>query len=127
VIVDAKTLKIIATAHGKGREHDFKVFKRNWSLCQPQIELLGDSAYQGVLRFHAKARTPVKRSKKKPLTEAQQSFNHALSSQRVGVENVIRRLKVFRVLKETYRHRRKRFGLRLNLIAGLYNADLIVR
>jgi hypothetical protein len=40
---------------------------------------------------------------------------------------VIRRLKVFRVLKETYRHRRRRFGLRLNLIAGLYNADLQVK
>jgi hypothetical protein len=31
---------------------------------------------------------------------------------------------VFRVLKEVYRHRRKRFGLRVHLLAGLYNADL---
>jgi hypothetical protein len=127
VIVEAKTLKIVATAHGKGREHDFKVFKRSWGQCAAEIELLGDSAYQGVLKFHTNARTPVKRSKKKPLTDEQRSFNHDLLSQRVGVENVIRRLKVFRVLKETYRHRRKRFGLRLNLIAGLYNADLVIQ
>ena len=40
------------------------------------------------------------------------------------VENVIRRLKVFRVLKETYRHRRQRHGLRVHLLAGLYNHDL---
>ncbi|MEM7737896.1 MAG: IS5/IS1182 family transposase, partial [Deinococcota bacterium] len=36
-----------------------------------------------------------------------------------------RRLKVFRVLKETYRHRRRRFALRLTLIAALYNLDLV--
>jgi hypothetical protein len=41
-----------------------------------------------------------------------------------GPLKVIRRLKVFRVLKETYRHRRRRFGLRLNLLAALYNHDL---
>jgi hypothetical protein len=28
------------------------------------------------------------------------------------------------VLKGVYRHRRRRFGLRVNLIAGLYNYDL---
>lgn len=39
-------------------------------------------------------------------------------------EHVIRKLKVWRVLKETYRHRSRRFGLRLNLIAALYNYDL---
>ncbi|RGD91737.1 IS5/IS1182 family transposase, partial [Acinetobacter sp. SWAC57] len=30
-------------------------------------------------------------------------------------------LKVFRILSERYRNRRKRFGLRMNLIAGLIN------
>lgn len=127
MIVDANSLSIIAVAHGKGREHDFKVFKRSWGKCTDEIELLGDSAYQGVLKFHLNARTPFKRSKKKPLTNEQKGLNHALSSRRVGVENVIRRLKVFRVLKETYRHRRKRFGLRVSLIAGLYNADLGIK
>jgi hypothetical protein len=39
-------------------------------------------------------------------------------------ENVIRRLKIFRLLKETYRHRRRRFGLRLHLLAGVYNHNL---
>jgi hypothetical protein len=33
--------------------------------------------------------------------------------------------KVFRVLGERYRNRRKRFGLRVNLIAGIYNLDCV--
>jgi hypothetical protein len=42
----------------------------------------------------------------------------------VRVEHVIRRFKVFRIFAGRYRHRRKRFGLRLNLIAGLLNYEL---
>lgn len=40
------------------------------------------------------------------------------------VENVIRSLKIFCILLERYRNQRKRFSLRFNLIAGLYNFEL---
>ncbi|TRU86788.1 MAG: IS5/IS1182 family transposase, partial [Microcystis novacekii Mn_MB_F_20050700_S1] len=38
-----------------------------------------------------------------------------------------RRLKIFRILSSRYRNRRRRFGLRLNLIAGIYNYELRYR
>jgi len=38
------------------------------------------------------------------------------------VEQVMRCLEIFCCLAGVYRHRRRRFQLRLNLIAGLYNA-----
>ncbi|MGI8787171.1 MAG: IS5/IS1182 family transposase, partial [Pyrinomonadaceae bacterium] len=31
---------------------------------------------------------------------------------------------IFRIVAEKYRNRRRRFGLRFNLIAGLYNFEL---
>ncbi|MBI4854299.1 MAG: IS5/IS1182 family transposase, partial [Acidobacteria bacterium] len=37
------------------------------------------------------------------------------------------RLKVFRILSEHYRNRRKRFNLRFNLIAGIYNYELSLK
>lgn len=40
------------------------------------------------------------------------------------VENVIRSLKIFRLLSERYRNRRRRFSLRFNLIAGICNYEL---
>ena len=40
------------------------------------------------------------------------------------IEDVIRKVKIFRILGERYRNRRKRFGLRFNLIASLYNLEL---
>ncbi|PSO63326.1 MAG: IS5/IS1182 family transposase, partial [Cyanobacteria bacterium QH_6_48_35] len=35
------------------------------------------------------------------------------------VEHVITSLKIFRILSSRYRNRRKRFGLRVNLLAGV--------
>lgn len=82
VLIKHKTLQIVCVAIGKGRQHNFKVYKR---------------------------------SKVKP----------HLASKRIFIEHIFRRLKVFRILKDTYRHRRKRFALRLHLIAALYNFDLL--
>jgi len=48
----------------------------------------------------------------------------SLAKQRIFVEHVIRCLKVFRILAHPYRNRRRRFGLRFNLIAALYNRGL---
>jgi hypothetical protein len=57
------------------------------------------------------------------LTDDQKAANRSLSSQRTYVEHSIRRLKVFRILSERYRNRRKRFALRFNLIAAIYNLE----
>ena len=67
---------------------------------------------------------PVKKPKGKPLTKEQKQANREQSRERILVENVIGCLKRFRILAERYRSRLKRFGLRLNLIAGLYNWEL---
>ena len=40
-------------------------------------------------------------------------------------ENVRGMLKRFKIISDKYRNRRKRFGLRFNLIAGIYNLELI--
>ena len=40
------------------------------------------------------------------------------------IERIFRKLKVFRILSERYRNRRKRFTLRFNLIGAIYNLEL---
>src|SRR3972149_4252389 len=45
--------------------------------------------------------------------------NQQLSSQRVLNENVISVLKRFAIISDRYRNRRKRFGLRFNIISGI--------
>ena len=116
--------KIICVQIDKGRKHDFRVFKESDVHIHPAIRTETDSGYQGIKKYHINSDLPYKHSKKKTLTKAQKQYNHTVSSSRVQVEHIIRELKVFRVLGERYRNRRKRFGLRVNLIAGIYNYEL---
>lgn len=67
---------------------------------------------------------PKKRSKKKPLTKEDKKSNRKISSERVLNENVIGMVKRFKIINDKYRNRRKRFGLRFNLICGIYNYEL---
>jgi hypothetical protein len=92
-----------------------------------QIVCLADSGYQGLSKIHKNSETPTKKSKKHPLTAEQKEKNRSLSSKRIFCEHVIGKLKIFRILKERYRNRRKRFGLRFNLISALYNLALVAR
>jgi hypothetical protein len=41
-------------------------------------------------------------------------------------EQVIGCVKRFRIVSDRYRNRRKRFGLRFNLVAAFYNLNLIL-
>ena len=88
------------------------------------LELLADKGYQGIKKYHKNSKTPQKKTKKNPLNHEQKKDNAKLASRRIVVENVIRCLKIFRILSSRYRNRRKRFGLRVNLIAGIYNYEL---
>jgi transposase len=88
------------------------------------VRSLADSGYQGLKDWHVKAETPTKKTKLNPLTDEQKSSNRKLSRERILVENIIRRLKIFRILSERYRNRRKRFALRFNLIAAIHNLEL---
>lgn len=83
-----------------------------------------DSGYQGLSKLHEKSRAPKKKPRKSELTEEQKQSNRGLARRRVVVEHVIRGLKICRILVERYRNRRKRFSLRFNLVAGLYNYEL---
>lgn len=104
-----------------------RVFKESQIRLKSATELVGDSGYQGMMKLYGNSRTPHKGWKKRPLTKEQRAENRLLSKLRIVVEHVICRLKVFRILKEVYRNRRRRFGLRVSLIAGLYNTDLKAR
>ena len=124
MIVNQRTEEILATAFGRGSKHDFQLFKDSRSALSVTICSLADSGYQGLTNVHENGRTPAKKTKLHPLTDEQKASNRALSRQRIRVENVIARLKVFRILSERYRNRRKRFSIRFNLIAAICNLEL---
>jgi hypothetical protein len=86
--------------------------------------VLTDTGYQGLQKLHANTAMPKKKSKKNPLSGEDKKQNRELSSQRVLNEHIIGRIKRFKIVADKYRNRRKRFGLRFNLIAGICNYEL---
>ncbi len=84
---------------------------------QEETQSLQDKAYQGSEKLHANSRLPKKKLRGGKLRAADKAYNRELAQERVGMEQVNGRLKVFRMLAGWYRNRRRHFGLRCNLIA----------
>jgi transposase len=124
VVVNKTTKQIICTHTGPGRKHDRKLFTCSRVRFRETSEVIADSGYQGLRNEHANTSLPTKKSKKKPLTREQKLANREQSRKRILVENVMGLLKRFKIIADRYRNRRKRFGLRFNLIAAIYNIEL---
>jgi len=88
------------------------------------IKIYADSGFQGLLDFHKNSEIPKKNTKNNPLTDEDKANNRRISKERIFIENVNACLKVFKILANKYRNRRKRFGLRISLICGIYNFQL---
>ncbi len=124
---DQKSEQVICVRCEKGRVHDFRLWKESKIRLNKKIEILGDKGYQGIQKLHQNSQIPHKKKKKEKLSKEQKKANRQLSQRRIVIEHIHRRLKIFRILSSRYRNRRRRFGLRLNLIAGIYNYELRYR
>ncbi|WP_331225551.1 transposase family protein, partial [Orientia tsutsugamushi] len=96
------------------------LFKESKILIHPKVKAITDSGYQGIQKIHNNSELPKKKSKKNPLTKNDKKNNRRLAGER----NVIGMLKRFKIIADKYRNRRKRFGLRFNLISAIYNFEL---
>lgn len=124
-MADRKSTQIIATAFSHGSKHDFQLFKEDACQFSEHLRILADAGYQGLMELHENSQTPFKKSKYHALTKREKQSNRSLARKRIVIEHIFRKLKVFRILSERYRNRRKRFAVRFNLIASIYNLELI--
>ena len=115
---------MLKTNFSNGKKHDFQLFKESRIVLRKETRIKTDTGYQGIQKLHAHALFPKKKTKKNPLTKEEKRYHHQLSKQRIEVENVLASLKRFRILSDRYRNRRRRFGLRFNIIAGVHNYEL---
>lgn len=103
-----------------GSTHDFTVFKDE-TYPPKESRLYVDSGYQGIADSHPNADFPYKSSKNKPLDHEEKAYNTALSRIRVKVEHVFAQIKTFKILSDRYRNKRRGYGIKFNIIAGIVN------
>ncbi len=106
----------------EGKKHDFDIYKSQKNRDRFHgVPKKADSGYQGINKYDKNAEIPFKKPKKGELATEQKTYNHQLSKKRIKVENVIREIKIFKVLSESYRNRRRSHSIKTNIIAGIVN------
>jgi len=124
LIVNSQTREIICTAHAEGSAHDFKLYENSiGSGVSEEIKIQGDSGYQGILKLHKNSETPKKKPKGGELTANEKAENRRVSRERILIENINAKIKVFKITANKYRNRLKRFRLRMSLICGIINFE----
>lgn len=121
LIVCLLTLQILSVVCGKGRTHDFTLFKQCGLHLAEALEKYADAGYQGLDKLIANAFTPIKKPKYRDLTPEECAYNRALAKLRIRIEHVNRRCKMFRVTKEVYRGKHRHIQKTWTVVAALVN------
>ena len=94
---------------------------------QPFIQTHGASQIVLIKAFKNATKRQIflkNQAKIDPFTLKERQHNGIIARERVVNENVIGMMKRFKIIADRYRNRRKRFALRFNLIAAIYNLEL---
>lgn len=121
LVIDQASGAILQWAVAQANEHDITLARQQLKPLPQGTLCAVDLAYQGLTLEGCEVVWPFKKPKKRALEPEEKAFNRRLAQVRVKVEHRIRTLKIFRLLKGVYRGSRRRFELRLRLIAGLVN------
>ena len=113
--------QIVGIKVGEGLQHDITLAKNSTKQLHLYRYILSDLGYYGLKEIGFNVLMPIKKQKNIPKFKEMIEFNRALSKYRIRIEHINRQLKCFKILAGRYRNRCKRFGLRVNLIAGLVN------
>lgn len=99
-----------------GKTHDKRMYEKSRTRSPDKTNKYGDSAYLGTVLI-----IPKKKPKGKELTKDQKEYNQIHSSMRVCVENGIGKMKIWQILMQRFRNRRRDHTLIFKNIAGLQN------
>lgn len=121
LMICLSTLQILSVVCGKGRIHDFTLFKQCGLHLAEALEKYADSGYQGLDKLVSNAFTPIKKPKDRELTKEERAYNRALAKLRIRIEHVNRRCKIFRVTKEVYRGKHRHIQKTWTVVSALVN------
>ena len=125
VIFNPRLKKIVSIQIERGRKNDLTIARKHVKELPTYPCVMADLAYKGFHQTKSKLLIPIKKTKNISLPKIAKQINKEISRRRIAIEHINCQLKHFRILTERYRNRRKRFGLRVNLITGILNWMLI--
>jgi hypothetical protein len=124
VLVVEKSSKMVMmlSETAPGSEHDKKIADRAGFVFGEGSHLWADSGFEGYKPEGVMVHCPKKKPPGGVLSAEEVRRNKQISSERVKVEHAICGVKVFRIVKDTYRNRNKGYADAVMLVAcGLHN------
>ncbi len=100
-----------------GSKHDKKLFDESKMESEKEMKFIGDLGYYGSNRI----KVPIKKPKKQELTREEKRYNREFARERVLIEHVIGKMKIFQILNQQFRNKRSKHSLIVKNIAGIYN------
>jgi len=128
ILVNKKGLIIHKTGHDKGRKHDYDIFKKKHPDIPNEVEVGGDSGYQGIKDDfpEMKSMIPRKKQKGKERRKEDRRFNKKFSKERAIVENTIGKMKKFGILGGEFRNSLNRYDTVTSIVSGLVNLRTMI-
>jgi len=126
VVTEKQTRKVKALSRTcEGKKHDKKLADEQDLRFPKGSKLLKDTGFQGYEPEGVITFQPKKKPKGKELTPEEKEHNRLISSERIGVEHSIGGIKVFAIVRETYRNMTAGFeDLIMETACGLHNLRL---
>ncbi len=114
--------------HKKGRRNDYGVYKRNQHLVPKEVVNVYDLGFLGVEKDYPEQKSVLhikkKRNQKELTLEEEKEYNRIHSKKRIVAEHAICRLKKYRIMRDVFRNRVRKYEFS-DIVSGLVNYMVI--
>ncbi len=107
----------------RGRRHDYRVYKKNHPDLPKDVTSMFDLGFLGVEKDYPQQRSslPIKKEKGCELTAEEKEYNRNHSANRIVIEHAICRLKKYKIMKDVFRNRLRKYNKVSDIVSGLIN------
>ena len=117
ILIDTNSKIRSVSKSVEGKKHDKKLYDQSRVYTEYKSKFKGDLGYYGTDSITV----PKKKPKKRDLGKEEKEYNKQFSKERIKIEHVFGKMKVFQILTQRYRNPRAKHTLVFKNVAGLYN------
>jgi len=123
IMVNNRGYIIHKIGYKKGRRHDYDVYKKNHPVIPKQVVNVVDLGYLGIETDFPEqlSALPYKKRYQEDISQEEKEYNKIHSKKRIVIEHTICRLKKYRIMRDVFRNKRRKYNKASDIVAGLIN------
>jgi len=123
IMVNNRGYIIHKIGYKKGRRHDYDVYKKNHPVIPKQVVNVVDLGYLGIETDFPEqlSALPYKKRYQEDISQEEKEYNKIHSKKRIVIEHTICRLKKYRIMRDVFRNKLRKYNKASDIVAGLIN------